>query len=162
MIKYCSHPDPEYRLRQGFVSVLIRHYAPEKSILGVCLGHQAIGEAFGGSAQQSEQVYHGLATPVSITDRSDPLFKGLPEMINAGRYHSWVVTRENLAGCFTITCEDERVSSWELVINNMMFVACSSILNRCLQNTGWILSETGFQLMSRNRLAILSIKRINA
>ena len=105
--KILLSPGPGIPVEAGICLGLIREYAPEKSILGVCLGHQAIGEAFGGVLNNLKQVYHGLATPITITDRSDPLFKGLPEMINAGRYHSWVVTRENLPACFTITCEDE-------------------------------------------------------
>jgi anthranilate synthase component 2 len=105
--KILLSPGPGIPVEAGICLNLIRRFAPEKSILGVCLGHQAIGEAFGGRLTNLSQVYHGLATPVIITDHSEPLFKDLPEKLTAGRYHSWVVTRENLPACFTITCEDE-------------------------------------------------------
>jgi anthranilate synthase component 2 len=105
--KILLSPGPGIPVEAGICLEVIRKYAPEKSILGICLGHQAIGEAFGGNLMNLKQVYHGLATLVTITDRSEPLFKGLPEKITAGRYHSWVVTRENLPAGLTITCVDE-------------------------------------------------------
>jgi anthranilate synthase component 2 len=105
--KILLSPGPGIPVEAGICLDLIRRYAPEKSILGVCLGHQAIGEAFGCRLTNLSQVYHGLATPVTITNPSEPLFKGLPEKLTVGRYHSWIVTRENLPACFTITCEDE-------------------------------------------------------
>lgn len=104
--KILLSPGPGIPVEAGICLDLIRQYAPEKSILGICLGHQAIGEAFNGTLMNLSQVYHGLATPVTITDPAEPLFKGLPGTFTAGRYHSWVVTRENLPVCFTITCED--------------------------------------------------------
>jgi len=105
--KILLSPGPGIPVEAGICLDLIRHYAPVKSILGICLGHQAIGEAFGATLTNLSEVYHGLATPVSITDSNEPLFKGLPAKITAGRYHSWVVTRETLPDCLTITCEDE-------------------------------------------------------
>jgi anthranilate synthase component 2 len=105
--KILLSPGPGIPVEAGICLDLIREYAPEKSILGVCLGHQAIAEVFGGKLINLSQVYHGLATPVTIIDHSDPLFRGLPTSITAGRYHSWIVARENLPGCLTITCEDE-------------------------------------------------------
>jgi anthranilate synthase component 2 len=68
----------------------IKRYAPTKKILGICLGQQAIGEVFGGSLLNLDQVYHGIATPVTII-LEDVLFKGLPKTLEVGRYHSWVV-----------------------------------------------------------------------
>ena len=105
--KILLSPGPGIPVEAGICPELIRRYAGSKSILGICLGHQAIGEVFGGTLMNLSQVYHGLATPVTLLDRTEPLFKGLPEKIMAGRYHSWVVTRENLPDCLTITCEDE-------------------------------------------------------
>jgi len=105
--KILLSPGPGIPIEAGICLELIRTYAPVKSILGVCLGHQAIGEAFGAALTNLSQVYHGLATPVTITDPSEPLFRGLPARLTAGRYHSWVVTRDNLPDCFTVTCEDE-------------------------------------------------------
>ena len=105
--KILLSPGPGIPVEAGICLDLIRQLAPKKSILGICLGHQAIGEAFGATLTNLTYVYHGLATPVAIVDRSEPLFKGIPAKITAGRYHSWVVTRENLPDCFTITCEDD-------------------------------------------------------
>jgi anthranilate synthase component II len=105
--KILLSPGPGIPVEAGICLELIRELGNRKSILGVCLGHQAIGEAYGGTLANLSQVFHGLATPVSITAKNEPLFSGLPVTFTAGRYHSWVVTRENLPECFTITCEDE-------------------------------------------------------
>jgi len=101
-------PGPGIPIEAGICLDLIKRYGPEKSILGICLGHQAIGEAYGARLVNLSQVYHGLATPVFITDSSEPLFKGISDKLTAGRYHSWVVEREDLPACFTITAEDEK------------------------------------------------------
>jgi anthranilate synthase component II len=105
--KILISPGPGIPVEAGICVDLIRQFAPEKSILGICLGHQAIGEAFGGRLHNLSEVYHGLAMPVIIKDSSEPLFKGLPVRFTGGRYHSWVVDRDNLPDCFTVTCEDE-------------------------------------------------------
>jgi anthranilate synthase component 2 len=105
--KILLSPGPGVPVEAGICLDLIRRLAPEKSILGICLGHQAIGEAFGATLMNLTEVYHGLATSVSVIDCSEPLFKGIPAKLTAGRYHSWVVARENLPDCFTITCEDD-------------------------------------------------------
>jgi anthranilate synthase component 2 len=68
---------------------LIRKYAPHKDILGICLGNQAIGEAFGGGLINLTEVVHGVASKIKI--RPDALFEGLPEYFTVGRYHSWVI-----------------------------------------------------------------------
>jgi anthranilate synthase component 2 len=106
--KILLSPGPGIPVEAGICLDLIRHYASGKSILGICLGHQAIGEAFGGSLTNLTEVFHGLSTPVSLTDPTEPLFRGLPFQIKAGRYHSWVVTKADLPDCFNITCEDEQ------------------------------------------------------
>jgi len=106
--KILLSPGPGIPVEAGICLDIIRQYAPSKSILGICLGHQAIGEAFGGSLTNLSEVFHGLATPVSVPDHEEPLFKGIPQMSTAGRYHSWVVTRENLPDCFYSTCEDQQ------------------------------------------------------
>lgn len=105
--KILLSPGPGIPVEAGICLDLIKQYAPSKSILGICLGHQAIGEAFGGTLKNLTDVFHGLATPVTVSDPSEALFKGIPNSIRAGRYHSWVVTRENLPDCFKVTCEDE-------------------------------------------------------
>ena len=75
-------------------------------LLGVCLGHQAIGEAFGARLENLKEVYHGVQTPVSII-RQDLLFEGLGKEIPVGRYHSWVVSREGFPDCLEITAESQ-------------------------------------------------------
>jgi anthranilate synthase component 2 len=105
--KILLSPGPGIPVEAGICLDLIKEYAPSKSILGVCLGHQAIGEAFGGKLINLERVYHGVATPVQFLDADDPLHQGIPSRINAGRYHSWVLAKEGLPDCFTITSEDE-------------------------------------------------------
>jgi len=78
-----------------------------KDILGVCLGHQAIGEAFGGTLHNIAKVYHGVATPIEVVDGNALLFRGLPKEIEVGRYHSWIVERPNLPAELQITAVDE-------------------------------------------------------
>jgi anthranilate synthase component 2 len=86
---------------------LIKEYASSKSILGVCLGHQAIGEAFGGKLVNLSTVYHGVATPVKIVQPHN-LFKGLPDTFEAGRYHSWVISEEGFPQELEVTARDEK------------------------------------------------------
>jgi anthranilate synthase component II len=105
--KILLSPGPGIPAEAGICLELIRKYGSEKSILGICLGHQAIGEAFGAGLENLSQVYHGMATPVTIIDLSEPLFKNIPSRFIAGRYHSWVITRETLPASFTITSEDD-------------------------------------------------------
>lgn len=105
--KILLSPGPGVPVDAGICIDLVKRYAPSKSILGICLGHQAICEAFGGEIINLDNVYHGIATPVTITDMKDPLFRNLPSSIIAGRYHSWVVSGDNLPDCFKITCEDD-------------------------------------------------------
>ncbi|MBN2481677.1 MAG: aminodeoxychorismate/anthranilate synthase component II [Bacteroidales bacterium] len=104
--KILLSPGPGIPIEAGICLDLIRRYAPTKSILGICLGHQAIAEAFGGILLNLSKVHHGVASPVNILDNREPLFAGIPAILEAGRYHSWVVARDSLPECFTITCED--------------------------------------------------------
>ena len=76
-------------------------------ILGICLGHQAIAEAFGGKLVNLENVWHGIVKHTIITDASEPLFNGLPSDIETGHYHSWVVSSENFPSCLNVTATDE-------------------------------------------------------
>jgi anthranilate synthase component II len=105
--KIILSPGPGLPEEAGLLLDIIKMYAPTKSILGVCLGHQAIGEAFGGKLHNMNHVYHGLSTPVTTTPVKTILFNGLPETFEAGRYHSWIVEKENLPDCFEITSLDE-------------------------------------------------------
>lgn len=122
--KIILSPGPGLPAEAGLLMALIKEYASSKSILGVCLGHQAIGEAFGGKLVNLSSVFHGVATPVNIVRRetsngsanqtfSKPhvsrqnLFADLPETIAAGRYHSWVVADESFPEELQITARDE-------------------------------------------------------
>ena len=106
--KIILSPGPGIPSESGLLLPLIREYAPSKSILGVCLGEQAIGEVFGARLENLSEVYHGVATPVRIVE-DDPLFTGLESGFEAGRYHSWIVSRANFpVDTLRITAEDEQ------------------------------------------------------
>ena len=104
--KIILSPGPGLPSEAGLLTEIIRVFAPSKSILGVCLGHQAIGEVFGGRLLNLTRVFHGVATHVKTTGNLSVLFKGIPESFNAGRYHSWIVDKENLPDCLEITSVD--------------------------------------------------------
>lgn len=128
--KIILSPGPGIPVEAGLLLPLIKEYAATKSILGVCLGHQAIGESFGGTLVNLETVYHGVATPIRVLN-SDPiaiglsvvsegsnsslishhsrskLFEGLPEEFEAGRYHSWIISDENFPEELEVTARDE-------------------------------------------------------
>jgi len=106
--KILLSPGPGIPVSAGICIDLIKRYAPSKSILGICLGHQAICEAFGGKIFNMSSVYHGIATPVSVTDINEQLFRNIPASFIAGRYHSWAVSVDDLPECFVVTCKDER------------------------------------------------------
>lgn len=122
--KIILSPGPGIPEEAGLLLALIKEYASSKSILGVCLGHQAIGEAFGGKLVNLSTVYHGVATPVKIVRRqtsnvnneknsrltshvSRNLFEGLPNEFDAGRYHSWIVSDEDFPEELEVTARDE-------------------------------------------------------
>lgn len=102
--KIILSPGPGIPSEAGLLCDTIRAYAAEKPMLGVCLGHQAIGEVFGARLENLTEVFHGVATPCRIT-ASDPIFSGLPDEITIGRYHSWVVSHEGLPQCLEVTAE---------------------------------------------------------
>src|SRR5882762_1844012 len=93
--KIILSPGPGIPEEAGLLLPLIKEYAPTKSILGVCLGHQAIGESFGGKLTNLSTVFHGVATNCQLSTVSCQLFKDLPPEITVGRYHSWIVNEEN-------------------------------------------------------------------
>jgi anthranilate synthase component 2 len=110
--KIILSPGPGVPSEAGLLLPLIKEYAATKPILGVCLGHQAIGEAFGGKLTNLSSVFHGVATPVRMVNSQQStvncqLFNGLPETFEAGRYHSWVIDKENFPDELEITAEDE-------------------------------------------------------
>lgn len=104
--KIVLSPGPGIPDEAGLLKQIIEKYAPTKSILGVCLGQQAIGEVFGGSLINLDEVYHGVATQVEICVDDESIFNGLGKNIEVGRYHSWVVN-PNLPDCLEATSYDE-------------------------------------------------------
>lgn len=100
-------PGPGIPEEAGLLLELIRRYASTKSILGICLGQQAIAEVFGGKLYNMPKPLHGVATGIVIKDPQEKLFKGYPNTAKIGRYHSWAVERETLPQCLRITAEDE-------------------------------------------------------
>lgn len=92
--KIVLSPGPGIPDEAGLLKEIIESYAPTKSILGVCLGQQAIGEVFGGSLENLDNVYHGVATKVTQSVDDELLFNGLDKTFEVGRYHSWVVSND--------------------------------------------------------------------
>jgi anthranilate synthase component 2 len=104
--KIILSPGPGIPEEAGILLDLIKKYAPTKSILGVCLGQQAIAEAFGGNLINLSEIYHGVATSSKTTRENVKLFRNLPEEIEVGRYHSWAVNNENFPEELEITAVD--------------------------------------------------------
>ena len=104
--KIILSPGPGIPSEAGLLCDVIRTYADRKPILGVCLGHQAIGEVFGGKLENLSDVFHGVATE-GTQFGNDALFSGLPQRITMGRYHSWVVSKEGFPECLEITAESD-------------------------------------------------------
>lgn len=122
--KIILSPGPGIPSEAGMLLPLIKEYAASKSILGVCLGHQAIGEAFGGTLTNLSTVYHGVATKIQLVNRESSgvsekdnsrlmshdsrtsLFAGMPDEIEVGRYHSWVINENNFPDELLITARD--------------------------------------------------------
>ncbi|MHA7058317.1 anthranilate synthase component II [Aquimarina sp. M1] len=105
--KILLSPGPGIPDEAGLLKDIINTYADTKSIFGVCLGQQAIGEVFGGSLINLKEVYHGVATEVKTTVSDELLFKGLKNTFNVGRYHSWVVAEADLPSCLEVTSFDK-------------------------------------------------------
>ena len=105
--KILLSPGPGLPAESGLLLPLIKEYASTKSIFGVCLGQQAIGESFGGKLTNLSQVYHGIATSIHLTNPSD-LFEGLPAQFEVGRYHSWVVDEKDFPSDLIITSKDDK------------------------------------------------------
>lgn len=103
--KILLSPGPGIPEEAGILLPLIKEYAPTKSILGVCLGEQAIGQAFGVRLINLKEVYHGIASPIQVTV-PDPLFTGMGKTFTAGRYHSWVVDPEDFPSCLEVIAQD--------------------------------------------------------
>lgn len=104
--KIILSPGPGVPSESGILLDVIKTYAPMKPILGVCLGEQAIAEAFGGRLINLPNVHHGVSSEVDIIE-DDILFKGLDKKLEVGRYHSWAVQKEGLPECLKVTAIDE-------------------------------------------------------
>lgn len=105
--KIILSPGPGIPTEAGLLLPLIKEYSSSKSILGVCLGHQAIGEAFGGTLVNLSTVYHGVATNCQLQTANSQLFQNLPDKIEVGRYHSWIVSDENFPEELEVTARDD-------------------------------------------------------
>jgi anthranilate synthase component 2 len=109
--KIILSPGPGLPCESGLLLPLIEKFAPSKSIMGVCLGQQAIAEVFGGKLINLKNVYHGVATKIKVdehrTKTQNDVFKDFPSEFEAGRYHSWVVDSENFPQDLEITARDE-------------------------------------------------------
>jgi len=103
--KIILSPGPGVPSESGILLDVIRTYAPTKSILGVCLGEQAIAEAFGGTLINLTDVHHGVSSQVNVL-AEDVLFNGLAKQLEVGRYHSWAAEKSTLPECLTITAVD--------------------------------------------------------
>jgi len=105
--KIILSPGPGVPEEAGLLLPLIKEYAATKSILGVCLGHQAIGQAFGGNLVNLDKVYHGIATPINITNPAAKVLQHLGGRIEVGRYHSWIVNEKGFPEELEITAVDD-------------------------------------------------------
>ena len=105
--KILLSPGPGIPEEAGLLLDVIRTYAPHKSILGICLGQQAIAEVFGGTLFNMEKPLHGIATNITVVDESEKLFHDFPKDSKIGRYHSWAVSKDTLPSCLKITAVDE-------------------------------------------------------
>jgi anthranilate synthase component II len=94
-------------LPSGKLKKLLKESAPHTSVLGICLGHQAAAEAFGGKLKHSDRIYHGESVAVYSKLKDYILFKDIPEVFSGGRYHSWIVDKGSLPVCFEVTALDD-------------------------------------------------------
>jgi anthranilate synthase component 2 len=106
--KILLSPGPGIPSEAGIMPELVKRYAATKSILGICLGHQCIGEVFGASLENMTDVLHGISDKATVTDTNELLFRGLPTEFHVGRYHSWSVLADTVPDSMTITAIDEQ------------------------------------------------------
>jgi len=138
--KILLSPGPGIPEEAGLLLDVIKTYAPTKSIFGVCLGQQAIAEVFGGTLLNLGRPMHGIATPVTVVDGDEFLFWECPQTINVGRYHSWVVSKENFPSCLKITARDHK--------NEIMALRHETLDVRGVQfHPESVLTEFGKQMM---------------
>ena len=115
-------PGPGIPQEAGIMPELVKTYAESKKILGVCLGHQCIGEVFGAELENLGSPVHGKGVSTKVLDQSDALFKGLPQEFITGRYHSWVVKKDKLPSDLIITAEDE--AGYIMALRHKKFDVC--------------------------------------
>jgi anthranilate synthase component 2 len=138
--KIILSPGPGLPNESGILIPLIKKYASAKKILGVCLGHQAIGEVFGAKLYNLPEVFHGLSRKVKVIDKNEKLFDNVPSPFHAGRYHSWVIDKNTLPSCLKITSTDNN--------NEIMSVAHREFNVKGVQfHPESILTEYGEQLL---------------
>ncbi|QZE14115.1 aminodeoxychorismate/anthranilate synthase component II [Halosquirtibacter laminarini] len=104
--KILLSPGPGIPSEAGLLMETIKAYSDKKPILGICLGHQAIGEYFGATLENLSTVYHGIQSEIMIDPKS-PIFQGLDKLIKVGRYHSWAISNIELPECLEIIAKDE-------------------------------------------------------
>ncbi|MGL2967379.1 anthranilate synthase component II [Flavobacterium sp. XGLA_31] len=105
--KILLSPGPGIPDEAGLLKQVIKTYAPTKSILGICLGHQAIAEVFNSYLINLKSPLHGITSKVTITDNSEPLYHNIPAEFEAGHYHSWIIDKESLSPDLRITAVNE-------------------------------------------------------
>lgn len=105
--KILLSPGPGIPSEAGIILDVIRKYSATKSIMGVCLGHQAITEAFGGKIINLDKVYHGVSTPIDVLTPDNYLYKDIPARFEVGRYHSWVADSKSFPNELVITAQDD-------------------------------------------------------
>lgn len=138
--KIILSPGPGLPQEAGLLMAVIEKYSNTKSILGVCLGQQAIAEHFGGELENLAKPMHGLATKIHILKREELLFKGVPSLFMAGRYHSWVVSKNNFPKELEVTSIDES--------GTIMSLAHKTLQVRAVQfHPESILSEYGKEII---------------
>lgn len=138
--KILLSPGPGLPADAGVMNEIIRQYAPEKKILGICLGHQAVGEVFGAKLKNLSEVHHGVMRQVIVKDKKEKIFKGIPPVFDAGRYHSWVVDANTVPEELNITAVDNQ--------NEVMALAHSKYDVRGIQfHPESIMTKFGKQLL---------------
>ena len=138
--KIIISPGPGLPRDAGITCDLIASYSERKSILGVCLGHQAIAEVHGGGLKNLTDVLHGKSIKTMVISKTEPLFFGCPESFNTGRYHSWVVDPVSLPDVLTITAKDE--------LNLVMAISHRTLDVRGLQfHPESVMTVTGRQIL---------------
>ncbi|MFN4896087.1 MAG: anthranilate synthase component II [Pseudomonadota bacterium] len=106
--KIVLSPGPGIPCEAGLMPEIVRQFGATKTIFGVCLGHQCIGEIYGAKLKNIAAPIHGKATPIRRIVQDDPILTGLPDVIEVGRYHSWVVDRDGFPDqCLQVTAVDE-------------------------------------------------------